>query len=269
VPDKPIIIYIDDNDEMLWFIRDCFEDEFNVVVFHDAQKALEGIIEYNPDVIISDIIMEPMNGIEFCRQIKQNAVTAHIPVVLLSSLNDDQTRIDSMEAEADMYIARPCDINYLRSAVNKFLKHNTTLKNYYQSSLSSFERVNSKFIHKEDRELYDNMMQIIEDNITNPKLSTQFIANELGLGIRNLYRRLESITDKKPSAFIKEARLERARVLLTTTRMSMEEVCYNSGFTNRGTFYKLFSAKFDCTPKQYHDKMMNETKELLSSDDKE
>lgn len=191
VPDKPIIIYIDDNDEMLWFIRDCFEDEFNVVVFHDAQKALEGIIEYNPDVIISDIIMEPMNGIEFCRQIKQNAVTAHIPVVLLSSLNDDQTRIDSMEAEADMYIARPCDINYLRSAVNKFLKHNTTLKNYYQSSLSSFERVNSKFIHKEDRELYDNMMQIIEDNITNPKLSTQFIANELGLGIRNLYGSVE------------------------------------------------------------------------------
>ncbi|MGI6242543.1 MAG: ATP-binding protein [Prevotella sp.] len=269
VPDKPVIIYIDANDEMLWFIRDCFEGEFNVVEFHDAQKAMEGILEYNPDVIIADIMIEPMNGIEFCRQIKQNAVTAHIPVVLISSLNDDQTRIDSMEAEADMYITRPFDVDYLRSVVNKFLKHNTVLKNYYQSSLSSFERVNSKFIHKEDKELYDNMKQIIEDNITNPSLSTQFVANELGLGIRNLYRRLQSITEKKPSAFIKEARLERARVLLTTTRMSMEEVCYKSGFVNRGTFYKLFSTKFGCTPKQYHDKMMSETKELLSGGDKE
>lgn len=108
------------------------------------------------------------------------------------------------------------------------------------------------------------MMNIIKENLTNPELSTQFIASRLGLGVRNLYRRMQNITDKKPSTFIKEARLEKARQLLTKSKMSMEEVCYNSGFVNRGTFYKLFVAKFNCTPKQYHDKMIAKAEEMLS-----
>lgn len=262
--DKPTIVLIDDNDEMLWFFNDCLEKDYNVVSFRDSNVAMEELVHYNPEVIMAEILLKPLNGIELCQRLKQNAVTAHIPVVLLSTINDDKTRIDAMNADADAYIPLPCDINYLRSVINKFRKSNKTLKNYYESSLSSYEFVNAKFIHKEDKELFDKMMDIIKQNLTNPELSTQFIASELGLGVRNLYRRLQNITDKKPSTFIKDARLEKARQLLTKSKMSMEEVCYNSGFVNRGTFYKLFAAKFNCTPKQYHDMMIGKTEEMLS-----
>lgn len=264
VDDKPTIVLIDDNDEMLWFINDCFEQDYNVVSFRDSQEALDEIVHYNPEVIMSEIVLQPFSGIEVCQRLKQNVVTAHIPIVLISTVNNDKTRIAAMDADADAYIPLPCDINYMRSVVNKFMKSNKTLKNYYESSLSSYEFVNAKFIHKEDKELFDKMMEIIKDNLTNPELSTQFIAAKLGLGVRNLYRRLQNITDKKPSAFIKDMRLEKARQLLTKSKMSMEEVCYNSGFVNRGTFYKLFAAKFNCTPKQYHDMMIGKTEEMLS-----
>lgn len=264
VDDKPTIVLIDDNDEMLWFINDCFEQDYNVVSFRDSKKAMDELVHYSPEVIMSEIVLQPYSGIEVCQRLKQNAVTAHIPVVLISTVNDDKTRIAAMDADADAYIPLPCDINYMRSVVNKFMKSNKTLKKYYESSLSSYEFLNAKFIHKEDKELFDSMMEIIKDNLTNPDLSTQFIADKLGLGVRNLYRRLQNITDKKPSAFIKDVRLEKARQLLTKSKMSMEEVCYNSGFVNRGTFYKLFAAKFNCTPKQYHDMMIGKTEEMLS-----
>lgn len=262
--DKPTIVLIDDNDEMLWFINDSLKDDYNVVCFRNSKEATDELVHYSPEVIMSEIMIQPVSGIDLCQQLKQNAMTAHIPVVLISTVNDDKTRIQAMNAGADAYIPLPCDINYLQSVINKFMKSNKTLKKYYESSLSSYEFVNAKFVHKEDKELFDNMMNIIKENLTNPELSTQFIASKLGLGVRNLYRRLQEVTDQKPSAFIKEARLEKARQLLTKSRMSMEEVCYNSGFVNRGTFYKLFAAKFNCTPKQYHDKVMGKTEEMLS-----
>lgn len=262
--DKPTIVLIEDNDEMLWLINDCFEQDYNVVSFRNSKDALEELVRYSPEVIMSEINIQPQNGIEVCQHLKQSTVTSHIPVILISTVNDDKTRIDALEAGSDAYIPLPCDINYMQSVINKFMKSNKSLKNYYESSLLSYEFLNSKFIHKEDKELFDNMMNIIKENLTNPELSTQFIASRLGLGVRNLYRRMQNITDKKPSTFIKEARLEKARQLLTKSKMSMEEVCYNSGFVNRGTFYKLFVAKFNCTPKQYHDKMIAKAEEMLS-----
>ena len=117
-----------------------------------------------------------------------------------------------------------------------------------------------------DASLLDRIAKIIDSNLTNPELTTQYIAKELGIGLRNIYRKLEGITSLTPKDMIREARLERARQLLTKTGMNVEEVCYQAGFSNRGTFYKLFSLKFGCTPKQYHEDRIKEAKDKLQSD---
>ena len=146
--------------------------------------------------------------------------------------------------------------------VDSLLRRNDTLKEYYSSSLSVFELVKGRMLHKEDKALLEQMIKIINDNITNSNLTTKFVADKMGLGVRNLYRRLETITDETPTTIIRNARLERARQLITTTGHTMEEVCYKAGFSNRGTFYKLFMARYGCTPKQYHDNQTREAERL-------
>ena len=136
--------------------------------------------------------------------------------------------------------------------VDSLLRRNNTMKEYYSSSLSVFEIVKGRMLLKEDKALLGKMLQVVNENITSSELSTKFVADKMGLSVRNIYRRLETITDETPATIIKNARLERARQLITTTGHTMEEVCYKAGFGNRGTFYKLFMARYGCTPKQYH-----------------
>ena len=260
---RSTILVVDDNQEMTWFLVDLLQKEYNVLPYTDPQAALEAFRRERIDLVVSDIIMEPFDGIELCRRIKEDSLTRHIPVILLSSRQNEDTQVATAEAGAEAFMSKPFDLNYLRSVIQNLLKRNRTLKDYFNSSISAYDLVDGKRLHHEDKELIDRMTRIINDNLANPDLSTQFVAQEMGIGLRNIYRKMATFTELTPKDMIREARLERARQLLTQTGMSMEEVCYQAGFGNRGTFYKLFAAKFGCTPKQYHDEQTSRAKETL------
>lgn len=261
-PSRPTVVVVDDNEEILWFLHDYLSDSYNLLTTTNPQAALDQIALTNTALVITDIVMKPFDGIELCKRIKENESTRHIPVIILSAIHDDKQRIFAINAGADLYIYKPFDIDYLRTMVDSLLRRNDTLKEYYSSSLSVFELVKGRMLHKEDKALLEQMIKIINDNITNSNLTTKFVADKMGLGVRNLYRRLETITDETPTTIIRNARLERARQLITTTGHTMEEVCYKAGFSNRGTFYKLFMARYGCTPKQYHDNQTREAERL-------
>lgn len=263
-PSRPTVVVVDDNQEMLWFLHDYLSDCYNLLVTDNPQTALEQFNITNISLVITDLVMKPFDGIELCKRIKENESTRHIPVIVLSAIHDDKQRIFAINAGADLYIAKPFDIAYLRTMVESLLRRNNTLKEYFSSSLSVFELVKGRVLHKEDKALLEQMLHVINENITNSNLTTKFVADKMGLGVRNLYRRLETITDETPTTIIRNARLERARQLITTTGHTMEEVCYKAGFTNRGTFYKLFAARYGCTPKQYHDNQTAQVKNNLS-----
>ena len=251
-PSRPTVVVVDDNEEILWFLHDYLSDSYNILTTSNPQAALDQIGLTNTALVITDIVVKPFDGIELCKRIKENESTRHIPVIILSAIHDDKQRIFAINAGADLYIYKPFDIDYLRTMVDSLLRRNNTMKEYYSSSLSVFEIVKGRMLHKEDKALLGKMLQVINENITSSELSTKFVADKMGLSVRNLYRRLETITDETPATIIKNARLERARQLITTTGHTMEEVCYKAGFGNRGTFYKLFMARYGCTPKQYH-----------------
>ena len=261
---KPNILVVDDDKEMVWFLTDVLREQYNILSFTNPEEAYLAFRQKRIDLVLSDVIMKPFDGIELCRRIKGDHTTSHIPVVLLSSSQSEDMRRITADAGAELFISKPFDLEYFRTIVRNQLKRNTMLKDYFNSTLSAFEVVDGKHLHHEDKVFLDRIYRIVDDNLRNPDLSTQFIAKEVGVGLRNLYRKLEDITDLTPKDMIREARLERARQLLTKTEMSMEEVCYEAGFGNRGTFYKLFAAKFGCTPKQYHDQMIAEAKGKLN-----
>lgn len=258
---KSTVVIIDDNKEMLWLLSNLLGADYNTRQFSDISQAQSELLDYNPDVIVLNASMKAGNALEACQQLKSGKLTAHIPVIMLSAVNTDEEATQVLQAGAEMFIGLPCDMNYLLSAVKKIIRSNEVLKNYYESPLSGMVRMNKKFVNKEDQKFYNDMLDVIDQNIADQALSTKFIAEKMSMTVRTLYRRLQSFTDEKPVNIIKEKRLEKARLLLVKTNLTVEEICFKAGFTNRGTFYRLFNEKYQCSPKQYQEQMKGQVEE--------
>ena len=174
-----------------------------------------------------------------------------------------------MESGADICLTLPFNVEYLKAVAEQLLRRNRSLKDYYKSSISAFELSDGRMLHQDDKEFIDRMLKIINDNISNTEISTKFIADELGVSIRNLYRRLEGILNQTPTNIIKEYRLAKAEQLLTTTKLSIDEIIYKAGFVNRGTFFKCFSAKYGCTPKVYRKEKLSQIRQEVGEESEE
>lgn len=182
-------------------------------------------------------------------------------MILLSTAQQVDERIKGVESGADICLTLPFNVEYLKAVTEQLLKRNRSLKDYYKSSISAFELSDGKMLHQDDKEFIDKMLKIINDNISNTEISTKFIADEMGVSIRNLYRRLEGILNQTPTNIIKEYRLAKAEQLLTSTKLSIDEIIYKAGFVNRGTFFKCFAAKYGCTPKVYRKEKLSQIKQ--------
>lgn len=250
-PKKQTLVIINDNADISSLVAELFEAEFNIKIYNSYEGVAELMRQMHPDIIISDIISKDADNLDFIRDLKQSKLTSHIPVILLSTPPQIERHIKGLESGADICITLPFNTDYLKASVKQLLRRNSQLKDYYKSSISSFELTNGKMLHKDDVEFIEKMISIISNNLTNNDISTAFIAREMGVSVRNLYRRIEGSLDQTPSNIIKEYRLATAEHLLTTTKLSIDEIIYKAGFVNRGTFFRCFSAKYGVTPKAY------------------
>ncbi|MDU1889634.1 MAG: two-component regulator propeller domain-containing protein [Dysgonomonas sp.] len=251
---KPTVFIIDDDIEILWFISEIFTDEFNVIPIEKSRKIKDLLAEIHPDIIICDVMMPGLDGISFAKELKTNKKTAHIPMILISAQHNIEKQIEGLASGAEMYITKPFNTDYLYTSVKHLISRKETLKDYFNSPLSAFDLAGGKLTHKENTKFVQDIMDIINKNIMDKKLSALFIANELNISSRHLYRRLNEIGSISPADMIKESRLHIARNLLRNTKMTIDEVIFNSGFTNRATFFRAFSQKYGCTPKEYREK---------------
>jgi len=255
---RPTVLLVDDELDMVWFLVDLFSNKYNVIPVSDPSIVLETIRQIQPSIIISDIMMPEIDGISLTKKIKTDKTIAHIPIILLSARQQINDQIEGIQSGAEAYITKPFNVDYLTTVLEKLLKQKEDLKDYYNSAISAFEFTDGKLIHNDDKLFFEKMVKIINDNIKKPDLSTDFIASSLGLSTRHLYRRLKNICSQTPSDIIKEYRLNIAENMLIKTNLNIDEIIYQSGFTNRATFFKLFSDKHNCTPKSYREKKINE-----------
>lgn len=259
-PTKMTILVIDDDSEILWLICEIFKTEYNVIPITNPML-VEGLLqEMSPDIIISDIMMPQVDGISLTENIKANKRTAHIPIILISAKHSTEEQIRGLATGAQMYIAKPFDPNYLKTSVKSLLSQDEALKDYLDSPMSAFVLNKGKLTHKGNIEFLQNILSIINQNIHNPKLSSQFIAAELNISPRHMYRKLAEIDCDSPAEMIKESRMHIAHKYLLNSQMTIDEIVYKSGFTNRATFFRLFSQKYGCTPKEYRDTNINRYK---------
>ena len=257
---RPTLLVVDDEIEMLWFIGEIFSGDFNVVTLQDPERLDQVMNEVYPNVIICDVMMPGVGGIELTQRIKSVKETAHIPIIIVSGRHEMEQQMAALSAGAEMYITKPFSAEYLRISVCQVMERKEILKNYFSSPISSFEKSDGKLTHKESKKFLQSVLKIINDNITNKELTPRYIAGRLAISPRSLYRKMEEIGEDSPTDLIKECRLHIAKDLLLTTKKTIDEIVFDSGFSNKVTFFKAFREKYDCTPKEFRMKQLEEVK---------
>ena len=258
---RPTLLVVDDEIEMLWFIGEIFSADFNVVTLQDSERLDQVMNEVYPNVIICDVMMPGMGGIELTRRIKSVKETAHIPIIVVSGRHEMEQQMEALSAGAEMYITKPFSAEYLRISVCQVIERKEVLKNYFSSPISSFEKSDGKLTHKESKKFLQSVLKIINDNITNKDLTPRYIADRLAISPRSLYRKMEEIGEDSPTDLIKECRLHIAKDLLLTTKKTIDEIVFDSGFSNKVTFFKVFREKYECTPKEFRMKHLEEVQQ--------
>lgn len=251
-------MYITGTDhEIMNFVAELFTSRYNIRMFNDCNAALLATHNTQPDIMIFEYLTRRDDVLDTIKAVKEDKVTSNIPILLLSGERHTDDKVKAIESGADIYIGLPLDIKYLRASVEQLINKLKTLQDYYQSSISSYQFTYGKMLHREDKEFIDRMLKIISENISDSTVTTAFIAEEMGVSVRTLYNRLEGLINVTPNNIIKEFRLAYAEQLLSTTKLTIDEIIFKSGYANRGTFFKNFSAKYGCTPKAYREKLNN------------
>ena len=193
---RPTLLVIDDELEMLWFIGEIFSNDFNVVTLQEPERVEQVLNEVYPNVIICDIMMPGIGGIELTKRIKSVKETAHIPIIMVSGRHEMEQQMAALSAGAEMYITKPFNAEYLRISVCQMLERKEVLKDYFSSAISSFEKTDGKLTHKESKKFQQSVLKIINDHIQEKELTPRFIADHLAISVRSLYRKMEEMGEE-------------------------------------------------------------------------
>ncbi len=239
------ILLIDDNKELMSVLNSYFSENFAVILAYDGNKGLHLAQNMNPDIIISDINVPEKNGLDICRILKQDTKTAHIPIILISGDNSDDTEITSYSCGANDFISKPFNPEALTFKINALLSFASNKKN-----------PGEKFVLPEssDEAIVKKIMDIMNENLNNPDYSVDLIAQELGLSRTQFWRKTKHAFNKSPGDLIRDIRLQKAKEMLESGNYRISEIAYNVGFNDPRYFSRCFSQQFGISPSDYHKK---------------
>jgi len=243
------LLIVEDNPDMRAYIRDCFDEKFNILEATDGKSGFEEATNEIPDIIISDLMMPKMAGIELCNKLKTDERTSHIPVILLTALSLVNDRIRGLETGADDYIAKPFNRQELVTRVKNLTEQRRLLRERFGKEI----KIQAKDITvtPADERFLNNLISFIENNIANPDLNVDSLIGEIHLSRSQLHRKLKALTGLSSTEFIRTIRLKRAAQLLEQHHGTIAETVYAVGFNSLSYFSKCFQKQFHKTPKEY------------------
>ena len=251
---KPCVLVVDDNKDIVWLIKESLSEAYTIVEAYGVEEAIRLMEKQTPALIITDIMMPEIDGMELISRVKSDKFTRHIPLIVVSARISEHDQAEGLDLGADAYLTKPFSAVALRSVVNRLMTSKKELKDYYYSPESAYEQSGGQLIHQEDKEFMDAVTAIIRENLDKETLRLELIAEKMGMNTRSLYRRFKKISPLTPSDFIKDYRFNYAAQLLVTTNLSVQEIIYKVGISNRSYFYREFAAKYNQTPTEYRNK---------------
>ncbi len=247
--DKPVLLFVDDNQDMRSYMRSSLENSY---VVHEAVNGLEGLEKAQklmPDMIVSDVMMPELDGLEMCKRLKNDMSTSHLPIILLTAKASDDFTIEGFDAGADEYIPKPFNPNLLHSRIKNILEIRHHLKERFRKE--GILEPSEVSVTSADEVFLKNAMDVVERNIGNPEFRVCNFVSEMNMSRSVLYRKFEALTGQSVNEFVRNTRLKRAAQLLSLNELTVSEVTYEVGFNDPQYFSKCFSKQFGMTPSEY------------------
>lgn len=245
---RPTVLVIDDNTDIRQYERTLLQDEYIVLEAADGKEGLSVAIKEVPDLVICDVMMPVMDGLEFTKQLKTNTATSHIPVIMLTAKNLEEHRAEGYEHGADSYITKPFHSKVLLARIENLLRQRQLLKNLYQGTKEAEKEISEAHLEDRDRQFLKQLQAIIQKNLSDSEFGVEDMGQQIGLSRVQLYRKVKAMTGSSVVDLLRKARLAKARRLLETRSMSVSEVAYEVGFSAPSYFTKCFKEEYGMLP---------------------
>ena len=269
--DAQKILLVEDNRELRIFLYNSLIDSYHVVEADDGAEALEKIRSEQPDIIVTDLMMPRMDGIELIDKVRHDFTMSHLPIIMLTARHSPDDRVKAMEFGADGYITKPFSIELLLARIDNLLTQRRKLFEKFSAQSARNKvvelAVEDVVVTDRDEAFLKNVMSWLGEHIENSDLTIDQLASHLGLGRTTMYNKLKSLTGKSPVELIKEYRITKAQLLLRTGQFSVSEVAYKVGFSDPGYFSRCFREQYRMSPAEYlrtHNLKQNQDKDTKS-----
>ena len=253
---KPTLLLVDDNEEILSFLEEELQERYSLHKALNGTEALALLQTETVQLIISDIIMPEMDGFEFCRILKTDLESSHIPIILLTAKNTLQSKIKGLELGADAYIEKPFSPAHLQAQVSNLLSNRSKIKDYFASS--PLVHIKSMASSRADETFLEALSEAIEKNMYDTGLDVEMLAREMAMSRATFYRKVKAISNLSPNELIHITRLKKAAELLAEGSHKMYEIIEIVGYNSQSNFTRGFQKQFGMTPSEYVGKVKGE-----------
>ena len=248
----PVLLIVEDNPDMRTFLHESLNPEYKIFIAENGRQGLVVAQKHIPDLIISDVMMPEIDGLEFCRQIKSIEMTSHIPIILLTARADLDNRVEGYHVGADAYLTKPFNERELTSVAGNLVQQRKQLREKFSKAV----RLEPKgmAITPADEIFLNKVLEYLESNYQNPKLSAELFAQDMNLSRMQLHRKLKALTDQSAGDLIRQFRMGKAKELLEKSQLPIGEIAYKCGFEDSDYFSRVFKKQIGQTPSAYAEK---------------
>ena len=247
--EKPIVLLVDDSEDLRSYLKENLQEKYKIVEASDGKQGWQKTLSSHPEVIVSDVNMPNMDGIEMVHKIKNDARTKHIPVILLTVLAEEIDHLKGLETGANDYLTKPFNFTLLEAKIANLLLLNHSLKSTYSKHINI---ENPEVAHfSEDEQFLMSVARHVEENLGNSELSIEELSSMMNMSRSTLYNKIVALTGETPVEYVRSLKLSKAAVLLEKTDMKISEIGYKVGFSNPNYFARAFKAKYNMSPTKY------------------
>jgi signal transduction histidine kinase/ligand-binding sensor domain-containing protein/DNA-binding response OmpR family regulator len=246
---KPVLLIVEDNEDFRFYLKDNLKGEYKVIEARNGNEGWKMALENLPDLIVSDVMMPELNGIELCKKIKSDSRTSHTPVILLTARSGEEQKMEGFESGADDYVTKPFNFEILVSRIKNLI---TLRQKFHKGFPAQLDVKASELkITSLDEKFIQKAIKCVEDHVSDPDFSVEELSRELGISRAHFYKKVMALTGKSPLEFIRVIRLQQAAQLLKKSQLTVAEVAYKVGFNNPKYFARYFKEEYKVLPSAY------------------
>lgn len=257
---RPLLLVIDDNEDVRLMVKELMKDDYQVVTASGGREGIRMAARFVPDLIICDVMMPEMDGMEVCSRLKEEISTSHIPVLMLTACSMDEQRVQGYESGADGYMSKPFNTEVLKARSKSLIANRRKILEVLgtrEPGQASIDQTQGMNVRRKDveNEFYARFLDLVQKEMGDSDLSVDLLAEKMGMGRSQFYRKIKALTNFSPVELLRNLRLKRARDLITSTDKSISEIAYEVGFSNPAYFTKCYREVYSETPTALREKL--------------